>query len=54
MNLSKERIFSPIEGTWDLRTKYPIVPSYESNGKTVGRFDTDKMSTVKKILAMTS
>ena len=55
MNLQKERTFSPIEGTWDLRTQFPIVLSSTNDDGTInGRFDTSKMSTVKKILAMTS
>ena len=55
MNLSKERVFSPIEGDWDLRTQFPIVLSSTNDDGTInGRFDTSKMSTVKKILAMTS
>lgn len=55
MDLFKERIFSTIEGDWDLRTQFPIKPSSINNDGTVsGHFDTNKMSTVKKILAMTS
>ena len=55
MTLNKERKFSPIQGMWDLRTQYPvIVSSVNPDGTINGRFDADKMSTVKKILAMTS
>ena len=55
MILNKERKFSPIHGPWDLRTQYPvIVPSLNDDGVINGRFDIDKMSTVKKILALTS
>ena len=55
MNLSKERVFSPIEGDWDLRTQFPIVRSSTNDDGTIsGHFDTNKMTTVKKILAMTS
>ena len=55
MILNKERKFSPIQGMWDLRTHYPIIVSSVNDDGTInGRFDMDKMSTVKKILAITS
>ena len=55
MNLQKERTFSPIEGTWDLRTQFPIVLSSTNDDGTInGHFVGIKMTIVKKILAMTS
>ena len=51
---NSERTFSPIKGPWDLRTKYPItITSSADDGVVKGHFDFDKMSIVKKILALT-
>ena len=54
-NLNNERKFTPIEGNWDLRTKFPVVVSSINDDGTInGKFDINNMSTVKRILALTS
>ena len=55
LKIDNERIFSPIDGNWDLRIQFPIVVSSINDDGTInGHFDFKNMSATKKILALTS
>lgn len=53
-NLNKEHLFHKIENPFHIGFKFPVKVSKDlGNGLVNGYFDTNKMSTVKKILAET-